>query len=93
VLAESGLTPEETAYVGDDLPDVRLLRAVGFAAAVADAIPEVVEAADYVAARDGGRGAVREICEFLLRACGAWEGATKEYVVLAAGEQTPSLSS
>jgi 3-deoxy-D-manno-octulosonate 8-phosphate phosphatase (KDO 8-P phosphatase) len=76
ILTEKVRTPEETAYVGDDLVDIPLLRQVGFAAAVADAEAEVVEAADYVAVRRGGRGAVREITDFLLRARGAWTHAT-----------------
>jgi 3-deoxy-D-manno-octulosonate 8-phosphate phosphatase (KDO 8-P phosphatase) len=68
VLAERDLAPAQTAYVGDDLLDVPLLRAVGFAAAVGDAEPCVLEVADYVAGRFGGNGAVRDVIEFLLRA-------------------------
>lgn len=81
ILEERGLAPEETAYVGDDITDVPLMRAVGFAAAVAAAEANVIEAADYVAGRPGGRGAVREIIEFLLHARGAWESVTAEYLV------------
>jgi 3-deoxy-D-manno-octulosonate 8-phosphate phosphatase (KDO 8-P phosphatase) len=81
VLEERGLTPADTAYVGDDLPDVLLLRKVGFAAAVGDAIPEAIEAAHYVAGQPGGKGAIREISEFLLRARGAWEAATKDFLL------------
>lgn len=81
VLEDRGLAPEDTAYVGDDLPDVPLLRKVGFAAAVGDAIPEVMDAAHYVAGRPGGKGAIREIGEFLLRASGAWESVTKEFLL------------
>jgi 3-deoxy-D-manno-octulosonate 8-phosphate phosphatase (KDO 8-P phosphatase) len=81
VLKEKGLGPTQTAYVGDDILDVPLMRAVGFAAAVGDAEPCVIEAADYVAARPGGKGAVREITEFLLRARGAWETVTAELLV------------
>jgi 3-deoxy-D-manno-octulosonate 8-phosphate phosphatase (KDO 8-P phosphatase) len=80
IIEEKRLAPEETAYVGDDLVDIPLLRRVGFAAAVFDAETEVVEAADYVAGRRGGRGAVREIIGFLLRARGAWESATAAYL-------------
>jgi len=53
---------------------------VGFAAAVGDAEPCVAEVADYVAGRPGGKGAVREITEFLLRARGAWELVTAEFL-------------
>lgn len=76
MLREKHLTPAQTAYVGDDILDVPLLRAVGFAAAVGDAEECVVQAADYVAGRPGGNGAVREIAEFILRARGAWETVT-----------------
>jgi 3-deoxy-D-manno-octulosonate 8-phosphate phosphatase (KDO 8-P phosphatase) len=80
ILKEKGLAPEQTAYVGDDIVDVPLMRGVGFAAAVADAEAHAAAAADYVATRPGGRGAVREIIEFLLHARGAWEAATAEYL-------------
>jgi 3-deoxy-D-manno-octulosonate 8-phosphate phosphatase (KDO 8-P phosphatase) len=80
ICDERRLTPEETAYVGDDIQDVPLLRKVGFAAAVADAEPCVREAAHYVAGRPGGRGAVRDIADFILRAHGAWETVTREYL-------------
>jgi len=76
LLQDRGLAPEHTGYVGDDILDVPLLRAVGFAAAVGDAEACVVEVADYVAARGGGRGAVRDITDFVLHARGAWESVT-----------------
>ncbi len=79
ILGERGLAPEQTAYVGDDIVDLPLMRQVGFAAAVADAHAAVAAAASYVAEKPGGGGAVREIIEFLLHACGAWEAATAEY--------------
>jgi 3-deoxy-D-manno-octulosonate 8-phosphate phosphatase (KDO 8-P phosphatase) len=80
ILGEKGLAPEQTAYVGDDIVDVLLMRRVGFAAAVSDADAHVVAAADYVASCRGGRGAVREIVEFLLHARGAWEAAAAKYL-------------
>lgn len=79
ILAEKGFSPTETAYVGDDIVDVPLMRQVGFAAAVADAESYVREAADYVSARAGGQGAVREIIEFVLRSSGAWEKVASKY--------------
>ncbi len=79
ILKEGGFAAKETAYVGDDIVDVPLMREVGFSAAVADAEPIVADAADYVSARAGGRGAVREIVEFILRARGAWEAVTAKY--------------
>jgi 3-deoxy-D-manno-octulosonate 8-phosphate phosphatase (KDO 8-P phosphatase) len=81
VVREKGLSPPQTAYVGDDILDVPLMRAVGFAAAVGDAEPCVIDAADYVAARPGGGGAVREITDFLLHARGAWDAVTAEFLV------------
>jgi len=76
ILEETGLSPAQTAYAGDDIVDIPLLRAVGFSASVADAEEAVREAVDFVASRGGGRGAVREIADFILRAAGAWEAAT-----------------
>ena len=78
LLQERGLTPAQTGYVGDDILDVPLLRAVGFAAAVGDAEACVVEAVDYIAARVGGHGAVRDVADFLLHARGSWESVTAE---------------
>ncbi|GAB4364061.1 MAG: HAD hydrolase family protein [Deltaproteobacteria bacterium] len=79
ILAERGIPAEDTAYVGDDLVDLPLLRQVGFSASVADAEEPVRAAADYVASRPGGQGAVREIIEFILRAGGRWEAAAGKY--------------
>jgi 3-deoxy-D-manno-octulosonate 8-phosphate phosphatase (KDO 8-P phosphatase) len=72
LLQEKSVTPEQTGYVGDDLLDVPLLRAVGFAAAVGDAEACVQAAADFVAARAGGHGAVRDVTDFVLQARGLW---------------------
>lgn len=72
---EEGARPEETAYLGDDIVDLPALKRVGFAAAVGDAVPEVLAAADWIAAAHGGRGAVRELVEYLLVAQGRWEAA------------------
>ena len=79
IVAQRGLPPEATAYVGDDIVDVPLLKCVGFAAAPADAEPYVRDAADFVSSRAGGQGAVREIIEFLLRAGGRWDAAVSRY--------------
>jgi 3-deoxy-D-manno-octulosonate 8-phosphate phosphatase (KDO 8-P phosphatase) len=73
VLAASGLRADEACAVGDDLPDLPLLRACGLAVAVADACPEARAAAHYVTLAAGGRGAVREVIELLLRAQGQWD--------------------
>jgi len=79
ILKEFNLTDEEVAYVGDDLVDLPILRRVGFSATVADAVPDVLPLVDYVARREGGRGAVREICDMLLRAQGHWDQLTQRY--------------
>jgi len=79
ILQKSGLRDEEIAYVGDDLIDLPILRRVGFSATVADAVDEVKGHVDYVASRPGGRGAVREICDVLLRSIGQWDEVTSRY--------------
>ncbi|MHC4547953.1 MAG: KdsC family phosphatase [Planctomycetota bacterium] len=70
---ELGVPLVEIAYMGDDLVDLPVMRLVGFAAAPADARPEAREAAAWVAPSAGGRGAVRDLCEHLLKAMGRWE--------------------
>jgi 3-deoxy-D-manno-octulosonate 8-phosphate phosphatase (KDO 8-P phosphatase) len=72
ILAGVGLEPAQVCAVGDDLPDLPLLKNCGLAVAVGDACPEVRAAAHLVTARRGGRGAVREVVEILLRAQGRW---------------------
>jgi 3-deoxy-D-manno-octulosonate 8-phosphate phosphatase (KDO 8-P phosphatase) len=67
---ELGLEMHETAHIGDDINDVPLLEAVGCAIAVADAQPEAFEAAAIITERNGGMGAVREICDALVEAHG-----------------------
>ena len=62
----------EVAYVGDDLPDLPAFHQVGLSFAVADAAPEVRQAADIVLRNNGGQGAVREACERILKAQGHW---------------------
>jgi len=72
LLARHGAAPRDAAYVGDDLQDLGALRSAGLSAAPADAATEVLAAVDYVCARNGGRGCVRELVERLLVARGAW---------------------
>jgi 3-deoxy-D-manno-octulosonate 8-phosphate phosphatase (KDO 8-P phosphatase) len=72
VLAETGLRATDACAVGDDLPDLPLMRACGLAVAVADACPDVRAAAQYVTQAAGGHGAVREVVELLLRTQGRW---------------------
>lgn len=63
----SGLAPAQMAYVGDDVQDIPLLKSVGFAATVPEAIDDVKDIVHYVTHRPGGNGAVREICDFIHR--------------------------
>ncbi len=79
ILASRGGSPEASAYVGDDIVDIPLMRSVGFAAAPADAESYVLDAADFVSSRAGGHGAVREVVEFILRSGGRWEEASSRY--------------
>ena len=79
ILSEQGLIDEQVAYIGDDLIDLPILQRVGFSATVADAVPEVFPYVDYIATRPGGCGAVREICDLLVRASGQWDELTKRY--------------
>jgi 3-deoxy-D-manno-octulosonate 8-phosphate phosphatase (KDO 8-P phosphatase) len=81
LLAEIKLEPDEVAYVGDDLMDLPILRRVGFAVAVANAPQEVRRYADYVTVRDGGKGAVAEVIEYLLQITGRWEELLQRYQV------------
>ena len=80
VLAEEALTDPEVCYVGDDVVDIPLLRRVGLAVAVADAVDEAKQFAHLVTSRPGGRGAVREVIELLLKAQGKWDDALARYV-------------
>jgi len=80
ILAQTGLSEEQIAYVGDDLIDLPVLRRVGFSATVADADAEVCRRVDYISGLAGGYGAVREICDLLLKAGGHWEQITARYV-------------
>ncbi|MGH8222982.1 MAG: KdsC family phosphatase [Woeseiaceae bacterium] len=68
LLAALGVDPMECAYVGDDVPDLALLKHVGFPVAVANAVEEVRSACQYTTGRAGGHGAVREVCELILEA-------------------------
>jgi 3-deoxy-D-manno-octulosonate 8-phosphate phosphatase (KDO 8-P phosphatase) len=86
ILAETGVLPAETAYAGDDIVDLPLLRVVGFSAAPSDAEPYVLDAVHFVSSRPGGHGAVREIVEFLLRSRGSWDAVTGKYFLEGEGE-------
>ena len=79
ILEKTGCTAPETAFVGDDLPDIPLMARVGFPMAVADASPEVISRAALVTTRPGGKGAVREICDMMLKSRGLWADMLKQW--------------
>ena len=79
ILAEAGVSDGEVAYVGDDVTDLPVLRRAGFSAVVAEGAPEAKAAALYVTQRPGGRGAVREVIEKLLRLQGRWDALMDRY--------------
>ena len=64
---QTGLKPEEMAYVGDDIYDIPLIQAVAFGATVPEAVEEVIEVSKYVTKRAGGNGAVREVCDLIFK--------------------------
>ena len=71
-MAQYGLKPEQIVYVGDDIPDIKVMRRVGVAACPADAAPEVREICHYISERRGGQGCVRDVVEQVLKAQGKW---------------------
>jgi 3-deoxy-D-manno-octulosonate 8-phosphate phosphatase (KDO 8-P phosphatase) len=73
ILEKTGARESEVAYLGDDLPDLPVMRRVGFAVAVADAALEVKLAAHYTTKAKGGKGAARELIELILKSKGVWD--------------------
>ena len=71
-MKQYGLKPEQIVYVGDDIPDLRVMRQVGVAACPADAAPEIQQICHYVSERTGGKGCVRDIIEKTLKVQGKW---------------------
>jgi 3-deoxy-D-manno-octulosonate 8-phosphate phosphatase (KDO 8-P phosphatase) len=85
-LAQSlRFAPSDCGFAGDDWPDLAVLASVGFAATVADAAPEVRRIAHWTTTAAGGRGAVRELAEFILRAQGRFNPLLRQYVGEVAG--------
>jgi 3-deoxy-D-manno-octulosonate 8-phosphate phosphatase (KDO 8-P phosphatase) len=80
LLARQGVTAAETAFVGDDLPDIPVLERVGLPVTVQNAVAEVRAVVQYTTAARGGHGAVREFTEALLKARGEWDGAVARYL-------------
>jgi 3-deoxy-D-manno-octulosonate 8-phosphate phosphatase (KDO 8-P phosphatase) len=79
LLAQEKLGWDAVCFVGDDIVDLGPLRRAGFSAAVADGVAEAKAEADFVTRADGGRGAVREVLEMILRAQGMWEPFVAHY--------------
>jgi 3-deoxy-D-manno-octulosonate 8-phosphate phosphatase (KDO 8-P phosphatase) len=79
IIRQRGLRDEEIAYIGDDVVDLPILRRVGFAVATADAVDDIRPYVHYVTNRCGGRGAVREVCDLILKARGDWQAVMGGY--------------
>lgn len=73
ILSKSGLNDAQVAFVGDDLPDIPLLKRVGLAVAVGDAVADVKKVAHYITTAHAGRGAIREAIELILKSKGIWD--------------------
>jgi len=73
ILQKAEVNEDEVAFLGDDLPDLTVMRRVGLAVAVGNAAPEVKQIAHYTTARNGGKGAARELVELILKSKGNWE--------------------
>jgi 3-deoxy-D-manno-octulosonate 8-phosphate phosphatase (KDO 8-P phosphatase) len=80
ILRAEGIGDDSVCYVGDDVTDIPLLRRAGLAVAVADAVDEARQYAHYVTSRPGGRGAVREVIEMILKAQGKWKEVMSRYL-------------
>jgi 3-deoxy-D-manno-octulosonate 8-phosphate phosphatase (KDO 8-P phosphatase) len=80
LLEQLGLSAQHLAYIGDDLPDLPAIKYAGFGAAVANAVDEVKQYADFITTRQGGSGAVREVIEYILKNSGRWQPLMKRYL-------------
>ena len=81
ILADAKIDSSEVAYIGDDLTDVVLFHRVGFAIATANAREEVKREAHYITSRPGGKAAVREVVELIMKARGVWDEILKKYEI------------
>lgn len=80
LLADQGVAADEVGYMGDDIVDARIMDACGFSAVPADSHPRVKPYARLIATKNGGRGAVREVCEYILAAQGKLDDALAPYL-------------
>lgn len=79
IMADLGVEPAQVAFIGDDLPDLAVIELVGLGVAVADACPELRDAAPLVTTAPGGQGAVREAIERILKAQNRWDDLMQAY--------------
>ena len=79
IVAETGVGADNAAFIGDDLPDLPLMKRIGLSIAVADAHELVRRHSDWVTSAPGGRGAVREVCDAMLKARGEWEKLMEQF--------------
>ncbi|MCX5678411.1 MAG: HAD-IIIA family hydrolase [Candidatus Omnitrophica bacterium] len=79
VIKKFKVKPEEVCFIGDDLIDIPVLKRVGLAVAVPNAVEEVRQCAHFVTSRAGGHGGVRELCDLILKSQGKWDLATDKY--------------
>ena len=79
ILDDTGFADAEMAFMGDDIIDIPVMRRVGLAAAPADAVGEVLPHAHFIARNNGGWGAVRELCDLILKGKGAWDQVMARY--------------
>ncbi len=94
LITQLGLSPRQVCYVGDDLPDLPSMRAVGLAACPFDAVAEVKEAAHLITEAHGGNGTIREIVEVILKSQGKWPSLLSAYVgntALNTGSKPPPI--
>lgn len=88
ILERHDVRMEDAAFIGDDFPDMGIMRAVGLPVAVSNAVPEIKAVAQVCLTRSGGRGATREFAELLLKARGEWDEIVERYVT---ERSTPTL--
>ena len=79
ILVDFRVSPEEVCYIGDDVVDIPVLKKVGLAVSVPNAVPEVKKEVHYITKRKGGRGAVREVIDMILKSQGKWDEVLKRY--------------
>jgi len=79
IMVGRDINLSEVAYMGDDLPDLSAINAVGLGMTVANGVPEIKKSAHWISRYNGGDGAVREACEFILNAQGKWERLLRDY--------------